>query len=154
MPSLLGVAVIAFLAQPALVRIVCFVTAETAPGGLAVFHALCMAAIAACSLVGTHQCEVGERMVEGLAIELNNVELTPFVLGVARLALPFRCFGVAPVESTRGLPVCSNRLVAGQAKPGLRLARKGLVTVVAVLFQLCMSADERTRHDELFEYTL
>ena len=93
-------------------------------------------------------------MVEDLAVELDDVERAPLVLGVAGLALALRRFGMAAMEAARALPICGDRLVARQAKPGLRLTRKGLVTAVAVLFQLRVPVDERSRHHQLFEEAL
>ena len=93
-------------------------------------------------------------MVEGFAVELDDVERAPLVLGVTDLALTLRRFGMAAMEAARALPICGDRLVARQAKPGLRLARKGLVTAVAVLFQLRVPTDQRSRHNQLFEDAL
>jgi hypothetical protein len=153
-PRLLAVAAVAFLAELAFVRIVRLVTIETPPGSLAVFRAAGVATVAARSLVGLDQCEIGERMVERLAIELDDVELAPFVVGVAELAVGLRRFRVAAMEPALASPISRDLLVARKAKPSLRLTRKRLVTAVAVLFELCVPGDQRPRHDQLFEYAL
>lgn len=153
-PSLLAVTAVTLLAQSTLVRIVCPVTVETAPGGLTEFPVPCMAAVATRSLVGPHQREVGKSMVEGFAVELDDVEWAPLVLCVTRNALTLRRLGAPAMEAALALPICGNRLVARQTKRGLRLAREGLVAAVAVLLQLCVPTDQWPRHHQLFEDAL
>ena len=153
-PCDFAVAIVAFLAKAPLVRIFRLMTVETAPSGLSVLRVPCVAAVATCTPVGADQCEVGECMVEGFTVQLDDVERAPFVFGVARLALAFRRFGVAAVETACALPIRSDRLVARQAKPGLRLTRKGLVAAVAVLFKLRVPIDERSWHHQLLENAL
>ena len=118
-PGLLAVTGIALFTQSTLVGIIALVTVKAAPGRFAVFHVLArvldVAALAACSLVGPLQREVGEPMVEGLAVELNDIEWATLVVGVTNLALRLGCFGVAAVETAAALPIRGNRLVACQA---------------------------------------
>ena len=85
-PGLLAMTTIAFVPQLALVRIIRLVAVETPPGRLAVFLALCMATIAACALVGSRKDEVGEGVVQGLAIEMNNVNCASLVIGMTYVA--------------------------------------------------------------------
>ena len=72
-PGVLAMTAIAFFPQLALVRIICLVAVDAPPERLAVFFALCVATIAACAPMGPRKCEVGEGVVEGLAVELNNI---------------------------------------------------------------------------------
>lgn len=153
-PSLLGVTAVACLTQTPLVAINGLVTVEATRGGPTELSVLCMAAVAAYPLVGAQQREVGVCMVEGLAIELNDVESAPLVVSVTDLALPLGGFGMAPVKAPHRLPICRDGLVARKAQPGLRLARKRFMTVAAILFQLRVSAGERSRHDKLFKDAL
>lgn len=153
-PGVLAMTAIAFFPQPALVRIIRLVAIETAPGGLAIFRALPMATIAACSLMRPNKYEVGECMVEGFAVELNNIKRASLVVGMTHVARTLRRFGVAAMEAAHALPIGGDRLVARQAKASLRLPRKGLMTAVAVLFQVRMPRDERSYRSQLFEDVL
>jgi hypothetical protein len=143
-PGFLAMTVIAFFPQLALVRIVRLVTVETPTGRLAVFLSLCMATIAACALVRPRKDKVGEGMIEGLAVELNNVNCAPLVVGMTRIACSLRRFGVAAMEAAHLLPIHGDRLVARQAEARLQFPRKRHVTAVAGLFQVRMSSDERS----------
>ena len=67
------------------------------PHGISLFFAWQPSQLAL--LWAPHQREVGERMVEGFAVELDDVERAPFVLGVTRHALTLRRFGVAAMEA-------------------------------------------------------
>ena len=118
-PDLFAVATVTLFAQPTLVGIIGLVTIKAASRGFAVFHVRGMATVAACSLVRPLQCEVGERMVEGFAIELNDIEWATLVVGVANPALRLGCFGVVAMETAPALPIRGDRLVACQAQPSL-----------------------------------
>ena len=76
------------------------------------------------------------------------------MLGMTHVARTLRRFGVAAVEAAHALPIRRDRLVARQAKASLRLLRKGLVTAIAVLFQVRMPRDERSYRSQLFEDVL
>jgi hypothetical protein len=103
-----------------------------------------MTTIAACALVGSRKDEVGEGVVEGLAVELNDVNCAPLVVGMTRVASSFRRFCVATVEAARALAIRGDRLVARQAEARLQFPRKRHVTAVAGLFQIRMPSDERS----------
>ena len=118
-PGLLAMTTIAFVPQLALVRIIRLVAVEAAPGRVAVFLALCMATIAAYALVGPRKDEVGEGVVEGLAVELNNINCAPLVVGMTHVARSFRRFGVAAMEAAHALAIRGDRLVARQAEASL-----------------------------------
>src|SRR5581483_6648062 len=153
-PRCFRVAAFARSTKAALVRIVGLVAVEAASRGLAVFGGLGVATVAAGPLVRPRQDEVRERMIERLTIELNDVDLSPLVIGMTGAAFGFGCLRMAAVETPSRLAVRRNRLVASEAKLALGLAREGFVTAAADLFQLRMSADERARHDQLLEYPL
>src|SRR5262245_55613111 len=113
-----------------------------------------MATVTTGAFVRPCQGEIGKSVVEGLAIELNNVERAPLVLGVTGFALHLERFGMAAVVVALGLAIRRDRLVAGQAEPRLRFLRKRLMTALAGLLQLRMRADQGSRHDQLFENAL
>jgi hypothetical protein len=121
-PRLLAVTAIALLAKASLVGIICLVAVETAPGGFPEFRGRCMTAVAAYAPVASLQGEARKSMIKDLTVELNGIEVTTLVVGVARIALVPRCLGVAAMETARALPIRGDRLVARQAKSCLRLA--------------------------------
>ena len=94
-PGLLAVTGFARLAQLAFAGVDRPVAVEAAPGRLAVFRVLYMAAVAACAFVRPCQGEIGKSVVEGFAIELNDVEGARLVFAVTGLALALERFGVA-----------------------------------------------------------
>src|SRR5262245_53334216 len=153
-PGLLAVTAFALFPQPAFVRVDGPVTVETAPGRLAVFRVLYMATVAACAFVRPCQGEIGKSVVEGFAVELNDVEGAALVLGMTGLALGLERLGVAAVVVALGLAIRRDRLVAGQTQPGLGLLRERLMTALAGLLQLRVGADQWSGHDQLFEDAL
>src|SRR4029453_14321615 len=153
-PGLFAATAFALLAQPAFVGVDRPVAVEAAPGRLAVFRVLYMATVAACAFVRPCQGEIGKSVVEGFAIELNDVEVAPLVFGVTGLALALQRFGVAAVVVALGLAIGRDRFVAGQAEPGLGFLRERLMTALAGLLQLRVRADQRSGHDQLFKDAL
>ena len=90
-------------------------------------------------------------MIEGLAVELDDVDISPLVIRMTMVAFLLRCLRIAPMKRPTGLAIGGNVLVAGHAEPRLRPWRKRFVTVAALLLELGMSGHERPGHNELFE---
>ena len=81
-PGFLPVTALARRAESSLVRIIALVAVEAASGRLAVLLALRMTGVAADPLVRPHQREICERMIERLAIELDDIERASLVIRV------------------------------------------------------------------------
>src|SRR5215813_2624236 len=113
-----------------------------------------MATIAACAFVGPCQGEIGKSVVEGFAIELNDVEGAALVVGMTGFALALERFGLAAVVVALGLAIRRDRLVTGQAEPRLRFLGKRLMTAFAGPLEVGMPTNQRPRHDQLFEDAL
>ena len=113
-----------------------------------------MAAIAAGPLVRTRQGEIGKCVIEGFAVELDDIEGAPLVFGVAGLALALQGFWVAAVKIARRLPIRNDRLMARQAEAGLRFLRERLMTALAGFLQIRMRTDQWSRHDQFLEDAL
>jgi hypothetical protein len=153
-PGCLAMAIVAPLAEAPFVAIVRLMTVEAAPGRVAVFCRLRVTAVTLRGLVRVSELEIRKRVIERLAIELDDVGIPPLVVGVtARAVLPRR-IRLTPVKSPGQLTVRGDFLVACEAEPGLRPSRERLVAVGAVLLELFMPADERPRYDQLFEHVL
>jgi hypothetical protein len=93
-------------------------------------------------------------VIEGLAVQLDDVGISPLVIRMTMAAFLFRCLRIAPMKPRTGLAICGNFLVAGHAEPRLRAWRKRFVAVAALLLELGMSGHERPGCDELFEQVL
>ena len=135
----------AILRQPKETQATRFETPDVAPG-------------ASHLPVVLRQRKISSLMPEGVTaangLPINDVEGPPLVLGVARLALALGRFRMAAMEAARALSIGGDCLMARKAQPRLRLTRKGLVTAVAVLLQLCVPVYERSRHYQFLEQTL
>ena len=81
-PGFLPVTTLARRAESSLVRVIILVAVEAASGRLAVLLALHMTAVAADPLVRPCQHEICERMIERLAIELDDIERASLVIRV------------------------------------------------------------------------
>ena len=81
-PGFLAVTALARRAESSLVRVIALVAVEAASGRLAVLLALRMTAVAADPLVRPRQHEICERMIERLAIDLDDIERASLVIRV------------------------------------------------------------------------
>jgi hypothetical protein len=127
---------------------------EAAPGRLAEFRRLRMTAAALRRFVPIAQFEIRKGVIESLAIELDNIGVSPLVIGMTVGAVLLGRIRLPPVKSFMRQPIRGNFFVARQAEACLRLSRKGLVAIATVLFEFGVSADERTRVDQLLKKVL
>ena len=81
-PGFLPVTALARRAESSLVRVIALVAVEAASSRFAVLLALRMTAVAADPLVRPRQHEICERMIERLAIELDDIERASLVIRV------------------------------------------------------------------------
>jgi hypothetical protein len=96
-------------------RIICLVTIEAAPGGVAKLDILCVTAVALRSLVGVPKLEIRRRVIKCLSVKQDDVSISALVIGVTMGAFLFRRIGLTPVKSLGGLAIGSDFLVACQA---------------------------------------
>jgi len=88
-PRRLGMTIVTCLSKVALVRIVRLVTVEAASGRVAELYILQMTAAARHGFVGIAQLEIRKGVVEGFAIELDDVGVSSLVIGMAVGAVLF-----------------------------------------------------------------
>ena len=98
--------------------------------------------------------EVRHGVVECFPIELNDIGVSAFVVGVARPAFLFRRIELTSVESPAGRAIRRDVLMTIETLVGLGLARKRRMTGKAVRLELGMPVNERPRHDEPLQYIL
>jgi hypothetical protein len=153
-PCRLGMTFVARFPQTPFMRITGLVTVEAACGGVAEPCRLRVAAAARHSDVCVAKLEARTRVIERLAVQLDDVGISPLVIRVTMVAFLLRRLGIAPMKRAAGLAIGGNVLVAGGAESRLRPWRKRLVTVAALLLELGMSGHQRPGHDELLEQAL
>ena len=153
-PGFLAVAAIATHAQPPLVRIVGLVTIDATTGGGAIFHFRLVATVAGSRRMGAFQFKIGRCVIEGLAVQLDDVDATSLVIGMAVPAILYGCVGMPAVKSKLLLSVAIDLLVAIDAETRLRLPHERLMAGHAVLFQLGVPFDQRPGHHQLLEQVL
>ena len=147
-------ALIAFVAELALVRIVGAMTIETKPWRFARLGASCMTVAASRRLVRAQEREIRGGVVEGLAIELHDIGSAALMVGVASPALLLRRVPLPAMKSPMRLPVGRDGLVALQAFVALRFARERRVAAEAVLLELLMAADQEAGRDQTLQHVL
>jgi hypothetical protein len=148
------VTILASLAKTPFMRIAGLVAVEAAPGGVAKLHGRRVAAGAFHGAVRAPEFEAGECVIERLVVQLDDISISSFVVGVALVAV---LRGRDRVTSVKSLPcrtIGCNLFVAREAKPRLRVSRERSVAVATLLFKLRMSTYERTWRDKPFEYVL
>ena len=114
-PCDLAMAIVARLPQTPLMRIICLMTIEAAPGGVAKLDILCVTAVALRSLVGVPKLEIRRRVIKCLSVKQDDVGISALVIGVTMGAFLFRRIGLKPVKSLGRLAIGSGLFVAGQA---------------------------------------
>jgi len=114
-PCDLAMTIVARLPKTPLMRIICLVTIEAAPRGVAELHILRVAAVARHSLVGIPKLEIRRRMIKCLAVKQNDVSISTLVIAVTMGAFLFRRIRLTPVKSLGRLAVGGSFFVAGQA---------------------------------------
>lgn len=120
-PGIVAMALLALLPELTLVRVGRLVTIKAKPRSVAKLHLLGMAIAAGCGLVCALQAEIGQRMVERLAIEQNDIGAPPLVIGVTQAALLFGGIELAPMKSPARPAVGADLLVTIQTLACLRL---------------------------------
>jgi hypothetical protein len=121
-PCRFGMASFAFLAQAPLVRIDCLMTVEAASGRLAELCRLDVAPVALRGSVRIAQLKIRKGVIESLAIELNDVGLSPLVIGMAVGALLLDRIRLPSMKSLMSEPIRSDFLMACQAEAHLRFS--------------------------------
>jgi len=113
-PHCLAVTIVAFFSETALVRFFGLVTVEAAPWSGAEFCFLRVAATALHGPVGIPQRKVRKGVVKCFAVELDDVGISPFVIGVTTSAVLFGRICLAPVKPFTRRTIRANFLVACQ----------------------------------------
>ncbi|HEY6257721.1 MAG TPA: hypothetical protein VIY51_18220 [Xanthobacteraceae bacterium] len=150
-PCRLGMTTVACFSETPLMRIVRLVTVEAAPGRVAEFYRLRMTVAARHGRVCVPEREIRNRVIESLAVQLDDVGVSPLVIRMTMNAFLLRRIRITSVQPPAHLTVGGNFLVARETEPRLRTLRKRLVTVPALLLELGMPGHQRPGHDKPLE---
>jgi hypothetical protein len=104
-PCRFAVTIIARFAEAPFVRIIRLVAVEAASGRIAKLYGLHMTAAALHGFVSIVQLEIRESVVEGFAIELDDVGISPLVISMAMGAVLLRRIQLPPVKSLTCEPI-------------------------------------------------
>ena len=119
-PCRLGMTIVACFTQAAFVRIRRLVTVETAPGCVAELRRLGVTGGARHRRMCVPERKICKCVIEGLAVQLDDIGVSPNVIRVTMGAFLLRCTRITPVETLAGLTVGARLLVARQAELSLR----------------------------------
>lgn len=114
-PCRLAVAILARFPQPPLMRIIRLVTIDAALAGIAEFFRRPVTSIARNGLVRVPQRKIRKSVIEGLPIELDDIGISPLVIGVTLGAIMSCGIRLTPMKSLTRRSIRSNVLVARQA---------------------------------------
>lgn len=153
-PARGAMARLAGLAEPPLVAIVAAMAIDAAGRRVTKFLVRLVTAGARCACMSALEDKVGQRVIERLAIQTDDVEVPALVVRVAVSAGLPQSLWMLAVETALGRAIRPDRLVTVEAEVGLRLFAEGLVARVAGCLELGMSLDQRSRHDQALEQGL
>jgi hypothetical protein len=122
LPSRLDVAIVTCLSKAPFVRIARLMTIEAASGRVAEFYRLGVAAAALHGFVSVAELKIRKCVIEGFAIELNDVGVSPLMIGVTTRAFLLRCLRLTPMKSLTRLTIRGSFFVACNAETRLRLS--------------------------------
>ena len=115
-PCFLVVAILAERAQAPFVRLGLFVTIDAAARRLAERFIGLVAARARSGFVGAIELKVRQRVIEGFAIEPDDVGRAALVVGVTVLAVALQRIFIASVEAALPLPIAGDVFMAFEAQ--------------------------------------
>jgi hypothetical protein len=112
LPCRLDMAIVTCLSKAPFVWIARLMTIEAASGRVAELDRLRMTAAALHGFVSIAQLEIRKCVIECLTIELNDVGISPLMIGVTTGAFLLRCLRLTPMKSLTRLTIRGNFFVA------------------------------------------
>ena len=141
----------ALLAECALMPIILAMTAVTRTVRGAIFFSLLVTARAGEIGVLAFEFKIGSGMVERVAIEIEDIGITAFMIGVALLARQRGLMLELAVKAAFIGNIGRYHIVALHAQLILRLLGERSVTLVAIVLQFRMPLDQFSGHQQRFE---
>ena len=150
-PSGFAVAIVAFFTEAPFVGVFRLMAVEAVSRRIAEFCCRRVAAGARHRLVGVAKPKIGLNMIEGLAIQLDDVGVAALMIAMTMGAFGLCGIRMAPMESLAGQSIRGGFLVARKTEPGLRFSRERLMAAAALFLKLGMAVNKRSGHDKLLE---
>lgn len=141
----------ALLTERTAMTIIRAMTAVARAARNAIFFALLMAARASKIGVLAFEFKISAGVIEGVAIETENVGTATFVIGVALLACQRGLMLELAVKAALIGDIGGDDIVALHAQLILRLLGERGVALAAIVFQFRVRLDQFTRHQQCFE---
>lgn len=138
----------AFFSKLAIMNVIGTMAGNTFRLGLAMCVPCCMAVAARYAQVRTLQYKVGERVIERGFVEIDDVHVTPFVVGVTGRALESLRLREPAVKTGFASDIGSHFRVACDAQVSLRHIGHGCMTFIALCFDISMAGYDRSGHDQ------
>lgn len=136
----------------------------TEPAFMHVFHCMARDAGIRCITIGivrlmairatrqqvrTHERKVRVVVIEGADVEVDDLRVTPLMIGMTGRALLFQSRGITPVKAPFALNVRADADMAKRAELTLRqLGQRGMA-VLALGLETCVRLDQCPGHDQL-----
>jgi hypothetical protein len=153
-PALLAVAALAGVSKPSLMLVVLPVAVDAPARSRSELFFWLVAAFAGYLLVAARELKIREIVVEGLFVELHDVGRASLMIRMTAVAVRFGGVWPLAMQAAAEQAIAGDVLMAVKAKPGLRRFCKRFVAIPAVFFELCMTLNEFTRHNELLKNIL
>ena len=150
-PARLRVTIIAFLAQALLMGFLLFVAINTFTCCIAKFNLWLVTGVAAHCLVSPLELKICVFMVEGFAVQADNIHVAALVIGMAEFTFLLPHFLAQSMKAARAPQILGNLLVTVQAQPLLRFFIERFVTILAFFFKLGMTFNKRPGHHQFFK---
>ena len=147
-PGLRRMAGAAVVAEGACMNVVLAVTGSTFDRRFAVFFAVGMAAVTGGRRVRAQEGEICQRMIEIRLVEIDNIDITPFVFGMAACAFPLCRIRQTTVKSSLPVDIGPDIHMARDAETVLRLLRQPRMTSSAICFEFGVTGNDRAGHDQ------
>jgi len=150
--TILAVASGAFVAEAFHVWLCLAMTRDALDRGFSEWLALRVARAAITTHVAATEREIRSIVIESRTVETHDIRVAALVLGVTVLAEKLRLiFRDAAMEASQRRHVGTNFLVTIHTQRRLFGRDERSVTVRAIVFQVGMTFDHRTGHDQAFE---
>ena len=146
-PRLCRVTVLTLLPEPATVHVVVSMAVDTLSRRIAKLPPVFMTALTGGNLVRAIEWKIGNSVVEEIPVESHDVSFASQVIRVTELALHAGGTGVTAMVSALSQKVGRHLAVAYYATSLLFFLGKRRMTMLALLFQVCVTFCNRAGHE-------
>ena len=146
-----GMAVRTLGAHGVAMDVVCLVAGKAVRRGIAMLGTDLVAFAAFGFRMFAEQAKVGQLVIEGVFVELHDIRIPTFMVGVTGSTAAIPCVGGQAMKSRPGIHVDGDVLVAIEAQCTLLGALEPRMAGTAVFLVVRMTFDDVTGHDQRFD---